>query len=65
MDKKIIVLFWILFIFAEKLSAYSLEILNTDVVYFYESTESIPIFLIIIALIAFIYFIFSYFHFLF
>lgn len=65
MDKKIIVLFWILFIFAEKLSAYSLEILNTDVVYFYESTESIPIFLIIIGLIAFIYFIFSFFHFLF
>jgi len=61
MDKKIIVFFGILLIFVENLSAYSLEILNSDVVYFYESTKSIPMFLIIIGVIGLIYLIVSFF----
>jgi len=62
MNKTIIVLISILFLFVENLSAYSLEILNTDVTYFYESTKSIPMFVIILGVIAFIYFIFSFFN---
>jgi len=61
MNKKIILLVWVLFIFVDSLSAYSLEILNTDVIYFYESTKSIPFFIIIMLLVASIYFIFSFF----
>ena len=61
MDKKIIVFIGILSIFANNLSAYSLEILNNEIIYFYKSTESIPIYLIIICAIALIYLIFSFF----